>query len=112
MTPNHARTYLIGDRHRLRSRYFAELSRADEQQSLRESEPVEHATEQWDAHMLSALCAIDERALRSIAAALDRLEHGQFGLCSRCECQITIGRLEALPSATTCIRCATFAERD
>ena len=44
--------------------------------------------------------------LRDLDAAGERLAAGTYGTCLRCGNEIAEGRLEALPAATTCIRCA------
>lgn len=44
--------------------------------------------------------------LRALDAAGERLAAGTYGRCLRCGEPIADGRLEALPAATTCIRCA------
>ena len=41
-----------------------------------------------------------------IRAALNRIEAGGYGLCTKCGDAINPARLEALPTATTCIKCA------
>jgi DnaK suppressor protein len=47
------------------------------------------------------------RELQHIEAALARIERGEYGLCLDCDEPIATGRLEANPSATLCIRCAS-----
>lgn len=44
--------------------------------------------------------------LRRIAAALERMESGDFGLCEDCGEAIALGRLEFDPAASLCIDCA------
>jgi len=44
-----------------------------------------------------------------IEAALRRIAAGEFGICTRCEDEIGIGRLEANPTAVLCIECAEAA---
>ena len=44
--------------------------------------------------------------LRALDAAGTRLAAGTYGTCTRCGRPISPGRLDALPAATTCIRCA------
>lgn len=44
--------------------------------------------------------------LLEIDAALGRLEDGTYGLCEVCGGPISAARLEARPSARTCINCA------
>ena len=47
-----------------------------------------------------------ELELLRINAALQRLEEGEFGFCSRCGEQIEIKRLEISPSNPLCLDCA------
>lgn len=44
--------------------------------------------------------------LRALDEADERLAAGTYGTCLRCGGPIAAGRLEALPAAGTCIRCA------
>jgi DnaK suppressor protein len=43
---------------------------------------------------------------RRIAAALERLEEGEWGWCVSCGEEIAAKRLEHDPSVATCVRCA------
>ncbi len=56
-----------------------------------------------------ALTGVDEVLRREIAAirqALLRIERDEFGSCASCGADISEDRLEALPTATQCIKCA------
>lgn len=44
--------------------------------------------------------------LRALDAADERLASGTYGTCQRCGTPIHTERLDALPAATTCIKCA------
>ena len=46
-----------------------------------------------------------EKSLQDAEAALDRLEKGLYGVCKYCQSQIDERRLEARPSASSCIAC-------
>jgi DnaK suppressor protein len=46
-----------------------------------------------------------------IAAALERLDAGEYGLCVECGEGIAPARLQALPEVTTCVRCQDRLER-
>ena len=46
-----------------------------------------------------------EKSLQDAEAALDRLEKGLYGICKYCQSQIDERRLEARPSASSCIAC-------
>jgi DnaK suppressor protein len=52
-----------------------------------------------------------ERANR-LAAALERLGDGVYGLCDECGEPIAPARLKAVPEVTTCIRCQDRIERE
>jgi len=49
-------------------------------------------------------------ALKSITAALARIDNEEYGLCQSCEEQINPKRLEFDPAAALCIECAERAE--
>jgi RNA polymerase-binding transcription factor DksA len=48
--------------------------------------------------------------LRLVEAALDRVAHGTYGSCLRCDEEISINRLTALPHASLCITCQEDAD--
>ena len=51
--------------------------------------------------------AENEAALRQeIEEALLRFDNGTFGICEECRSEIGLDRLEAVPYARLCIRCA------
>jgi DnaK suppressor protein len=50
--------------------------------------------------------------LRSVKAALRRIEDGGFGTCVECESAIGPKRLAAVPWASRCIKCQDAADRD
>lgn len=45
--------------------------------------------------------------LRDVERALGKLEEGTYGACDRCGAEIGPERLEAIPWAVLCIRCAS-----
>jgi len=52
-----------------------------------------------------------QQQLQRIAAALRRLEQGEYGDCRDCGEPIAVRRLAMDPAATLCIRCATAREQ-
>ncbi len=44
--------------------------------------------------------------LADVTRALEKLDEGSYGLCDRCGVEIPPERLEVLPSAVLCVRCA------
>lgn len=53
-----------------------------------------------------------ELELQRIAAALQRIESGDYGYCVQCDEAIAIPRLEFDPAASHCIECASRQEQD
>src|SRR5262252_6114250 len=49
--------------------------------------------------------------LRSVRAALHRIEEGIFGTCLHCEEDISLKRLHAVPWAAYCIQCQEIADK-
>lgn len=104
------RDRLLQRRQQLLSRYHDGVERAGEEHELRESEEVERATELWDVRVVSSLGDKDLRELTGIVAAIRRIDAGTYGFCQHCDRRIEPARLAALPTATSCIECATDAE--
>jgi RNA polymerase-binding transcription factor DksA len=63
-----------------------------------------------DEELALELLGPEEHILREANAALARIEGGTFGRCERCGRPIARARLDALPYARHCARCAEVAE--
>jgi len=48
-----------------------------------------------------------EERFNNVKDALERIKKGTYGVCENCGAKIPIARLEANPSAATCIDCAS-----
>jgi len=48
-----------------------------------------------------------ETRLAATDKALERIELGEYGVCSGCSSRIASDRLEALPAAVLCLSCAS-----
>jgi DnaK suppressor protein len=55
--------------------------------------------------MASQLAELEARELGQIERALYRLKQGNYGSCEGCAEKIPVGRLNALPYTTLCIKC-------
>ncbi|TFG82600.1 MAG: TraR/DksA family transcriptional regulator [Spirochaetales bacterium] len=69
------------------------------------------ASDDVDRKMLEALGTQDIKRLRSIEAAIVRIQQGRYGTCVKCSKRIPHERLEALPYAVMCIDCQKSEER-
>jgi RNA polymerase-binding transcription factor len=63
------------------------------------------------AEIESQLAQVESRELGRIDAALEKIRQGNYGRCDTCGQSIKVDRLQAVPYATECIRCARAAER-
>jgi len=54
--------------------------------------------------------ASNRLVVEQINAALNRLDAGTYGRCTRCGGQIAPARLEVLPHAAACIECQSHAD--
>ena len=66
----------------------------------------ENAVESEDDEVLSSIGSATKNEIHEIKLALNLIESGQYGKCTSCGEPIAQARLEALPFATKCIRCA------
>ena len=71
-----------------------------------DADSSEQAVDLSDDEALAGVSHVLRREIADIRAALARIEDGSYGTCSSCGEEIALARLEALPTATKCIRCA------
>jgi RNA polymerase-binding transcription factor DksA len=70
---------------------------------------AEQALQRQNDEVLEALLAEAETAMRQVGMAKLRLDEGLYGECLRCGEMIEPARLQALPAAEFCLRCADLA---
>ena len=85
---------------------FDALVEASEGSNADDEHDPEGATIAYVRSQVDALARQAREHLREIDAALARLDAGDYGTCERCGRPISAGRLEARPTARTCIDCA------
>lgn len=66
----------------------------------------EGATIAFERSQVDALVRQAEAHLEEVAAALERVADGSYGICAVCGKPIDPARLEARPVARTCVGCA------
>jgi DnaK suppressor protein len=54
----------------------------------------------------------EQRLVKKIDEALDRMDQSTYGICERCEEEIPYPRLKARPVTTLCINCKTLEEQE
>lgn len=98
-------TEAVADTAAMRARLQHDL--AEREGILRDLEPRALPTVDPIAYQTAAST---RHIITQIASALERLDAGTYGLCTRCGRQIAPARLEVVPHASACIDCQSHAE--
>jgi DnaK suppressor protein len=64
----------------------------------------------FDQELTLSLLGGEKEALDQIQAAIERIEDGSYGQCEECGVKIPASRLDAIPYAAQCVRCASQRE--
>ncbi len=72
----------------------------------------DQASAETDMNFMLRLRGREQRLLKKIDEALERIENGTFGICDDCGNEIDLKRLEARPVTTMCIECKTIQEEE
>ncbi len=72
----------------------------------------DQATAEIDRNFMLRLKGREQKLLKKIEEALERIDHGVFGICDKCGQEINVRRLEARPVTTMCIECKTLQEEE
>ena len=71
---------------------------------------AELGSDNSDQELTLTLLGSDEDILDQIEAAIQRIEDGSYGRCEKCGEEIPKSRLDAIPYAADCVRCAANEE--
>ena len=93
---------------RLRSDFGGIVEASRDSNADDEHDP-EGATIAFERSQVGALVEDARHQLAEVDAARARLADGTYGTCDECGGPVGEGRLEARPTARTCIRCAAGA---
>jgi DnaK suppressor protein len=74
------------------------------------SDMAELGTGNYDQELTLRVLGSEEDTLDQIESAIERIENGSYGRCKECDKQIPKSRLEAIPYAAECVRCASQQE--
>jgi RNA polymerase-binding protein DksA len=67
-------------------------------------------SDNFEQEFTLSLMETEEGTLGDIEAALERVEEGTYGLCEECGVRIPKKRLNAVPYASMCVKCASQSE--
>jgi RNA polymerase-binding transcription factor DksA len=68
--------------------------------------PADLSADSYEEEVTLGLLENEEQVLAEVTGALIRIEQGTFGRCANCGRAISRKRLQALPYACYCLRCA------
>lgn len=68
-------------------------------------------SDNFEQEFTISLMQTEEGTLSAIEAALERVEDGTYGQCEECGIAIPKTRLNAIPYAPLCVKCASAQER-
>lgn len=72
----------------------------------------DQASAEIDRNFMLRLRGREQKLLKKIEAAIEKIDSGTFGICEVCGQEIDIKRLEARPVTTMCIECKTEQEEE
>ena len=84
---------------------FREIVEASRSTNADDEHDPEGATIAFERSQVATLVQQARHRLREIEAALARIDDGRYGRCERCGRPIPLERLEARPTARTCVAC-------
>ena len=73
---------------------------------------TDQASAEADKNFTLRLREREQKLLKQIDEALDRIANGTFGICEHCGEEISFKRLKARPVTTYCIDCKTIQEEE
>jgi DnaK suppressor protein len=68
-------------------------------------------SDNFEQEFTLSLMESDGGTLAQIETSLERIEEGTYGQCEECGVKIPKSRLNAIPYATLCVRCAEQQEQ-
>jgi RNA polymerase-binding protein DksA len=102
------RAALLAERDRLRAELAVEIESPGQMTYGSQAAAATHVFEQQRD---LALRERNEQHLAEVVAALERLDAGTYGTCTRCGRPVAPERLEAIPWAAHCIDCQRLVGR-
>jgi len=73
-------------------------------------DPTDRASFESGRDFMLLIRGRESKLIKKIKMALDRIEDNTFGICEKCDEDISIARLKARPVTTRCIDCKTREE--
>jgi DnaK suppressor protein len=88
------------------------LRRRDEIAIEKSPDAIDEVTRAAERELAIRNLDRESNLLRNVRSALRRIEEGTYGICARCEEEISPKRLNAVPWAQFCISCQEAVDRE
>ena len=90
----------------------AGISIPDRQDQIISPDMTDQAQAEMDRNFVLRLKEREQKLLKKIDQAVERIDNGTFGICRGCGNEIPLPRLKARPVTDLCIECKTRQEED
>jgi DnaK suppressor protein len=78
--------------------------------AIEKGDEIDLATGEISRELQARLSMLQQKQLKEIQDALERLKHGEYGICEECGEPIPEQRLRLFPAAKMCVRCQEEAD--
>jgi DnaK suppressor protein len=109
---------MTGNLESMRQRLESQLREAAPSRELLDSirihqaaDPIDMTQQAAEREMAVKNLDRDSALVRRLRSAIERINHGSYGVCLQCEENIAPKRLNAIPWAELCIKCQERADR-
>ncbi|HEY3197185.1 MAG TPA: TraR/DksA C4-type zinc finger protein [Nitrospirales bacterium] len=90
----------------------AGISLPERQDQIISPDTTDQAQAEMDRNFLLRLKEREQKLIKKIDQAVQRIDNGTFGICRGCGNEIPLPRLKARPVTDLCIECKTKQEQD
>ena len=90
----------------------AGITLPDRQDQIISPDTTDQAQAEMDRNFLLRLKEREQKLIKKIDQAVERIDNGTFGICRGCGNEIPLPRLKARPVTDLCIECKTRQEQD
>lgn len=106
MNLEHFKTKLLSQQEKLKKEIDYYSKEDPFKSEIRETEVFDESVTEIEEHdRIAATVDRLKNDLYEVSRALERIEKGTYGICKSCGEKIEEERLEAFPTATTCLSC-------
>lgn len=107
-----AKVRLVSRRSELAERMKVLRSSAESFRGFAPPDSADMAMEGAEDELVLRLMELRAEEIAEVEEAIERLGHGQYGICGHCGKKIPVMRLRLVPAARYCVECQNSMERE